>query len=58
MKTENNKITISSAVCRTDSFKEKVDKVNTHLEEICSGKDVKKKTLWPFFMDGVQLPQG
>ena len=40
MKTENNKITISSAVCRTDSFKEKVDKVNTHLEEICSEKDV------------------
>ena len=40
MKTENNKITISSAFCRTDSFKEKVDKVNTHLEEICSEKDV------------------
>ena len=25
-------------------------------EEVCRGK--KKKTLWPFFMDGVQLPQG
>ena len=34
MKTENNKIIVSSIVCRTDSFREKVGKVNAHLEEI------------------------
>ena len=38
MKTENNKITVSSTVCRTDSFREKVGKVNAHLEEICAEK--------------------
>ena len=36
MKTENNKIIISNVVCRTDSFKEKADKVNVHPEEICA----------------------
>ena len=40
MKTENNKITVSSTVCRTDSFREKVGKVNAHLEEICAEKDI------------------
>ena len=34
MKTENNKIIVSSIVCRADSFREKVGKVNAHLEEI------------------------
>ena len=37
MKTENNKI-ISSIVCCAGSFKEKVDEVNAHLEEICVEK--------------------
>ena len=36
MKTENNKIIVSSIVCRADSFREKVDEVNAHLEEICA----------------------
>ena len=40
MKAENNKIMISSIVCRADSFKEKVDDVNAHLEEICAEKDI------------------
>ena len=40
MKTENNKIIISSIVCRADSFREKVDEVNAHLEEICAKKDI------------------
>ena len=40
MKTENNKIIVSSVVCRANSFREKVDKVNAHLEEICSQKDI------------------
>ena len=35
MKTENNKIIVSSIVCRADSFREKV-----HLEEICAEKDI------------------
>ena len=39
MKTENNKVIASSIVCRTDSFREKVGKVNAHLEEICVEKD-------------------
>ena len=26
--------------------------------KFCSRKKKKKKTLWPLFMDGVQLPQG
>ena len=38
MKTENNKIIVSSIVCRADSFREKVCKVNAHLEEICAEK--------------------
>ena len=38
MKTENNKIIVSSIVCRADSFREKFGKVNAHLEEICAGK--------------------
>ena len=33
VKTENNKIIVSSIVCRADSFREKVGKVNDHLEE-------------------------
>ena len=40
MKTENNKIIVSSIVCRVDSFREKVGKVNAHLEEICAEKDI------------------
>ena len=40
MKTENNKIIISSIVCRADSFREKVAKVKAHLEEICAEKDI------------------
>ena len=39
MKTEN-KIIISSIVCHADSFKEKVDEENVHLEEICAKKDI------------------
>ena len=39
MKKENNKIIVSSTVCRADSFKEKADEVNAHLEEICAVKD-------------------
>ena len=39
MKTKNNKIVISSIVYRADSFKEKVDEANAHLEEICAKKD-------------------
>ena len=38
MKTENNKIFVSSIVCRADSFREKVGKVNAHLEEIFAKK--------------------
>ena len=40
MKTENNKINISSLVRRVDSFKEKADEVNAHLEETCAEKDI------------------
>ena len=40
MKTENNKIIASSLVCRVDSSREKVGKVNAHLEEICAEKDI------------------
>ena len=40
MKTENNKIIISNIVCRADGFKEKVDEVNAHLEEICAKKEI------------------
>ena len=40
MKTENNKIIVSSIVCRADSFREKDGKVNAHLEEICAEKDI------------------
>ena len=36
MKTENNKIIVSSIVCR--------DEVNAHLEEICAEKDIEKIT--------------
>ena len=39
MKTEN-KIAVFSIVCREDSFRKKVDKVNAHLEEICAEKDI------------------
>ena len=37
MKTENNKIVVSSIL---DSFREKVGKVNAHLEERCAEKDI------------------
>ena len=40
MKTENNKSIVSSIVCRADSYREKVGKVNAHLEEICAEKDI------------------
>ena len=40
MKTENKKIMFSSIVCRGDSFRENVDKVNAYLQEICVEKDV------------------
>ena len=40
MKTENNKIIISSIVCRADSFREKVDEVNAHQEEIYAKEDI------------------
>ena len=40
MKTENNKIIVSSMFCRADSFREKVGKVNAHLQEICAEKDI------------------
>ena len=39
-KTENNKNIVSSIVCRADSFREKVCKVNAHLEEIRAEKDI------------------
>ena len=39
MKAENNKIIASSIVCHADSFREKVSKVNAHLEETCAEKD-------------------
>ena len=40
MKTKNNKIIASSIVCRTVSFRERVDEVNAYLEEICAEKDM------------------
>ena len=40
MKTENNKFIVSNIVCRVDSFREKVGKVNAHLEKICAEKDI------------------
>ena len=40
MKTENNKIAVSSILCRVDSFREKVGKLNAHLEERCAEKDI------------------
>ena len=40
IETENKKIIISSIVCHADSFKEKVDEVNTHLEEIYAEKKI------------------
>ena len=40
MKTENNKVIVSSIVCRADSFREKVGKVNVHVEEIYAEKDI------------------
>ena len=40
MKTENNKIIVSSIVCRADSFREKIGKVSAHLDEICAEKDI------------------
>ena len=38
MKTKHNKIIVSSIVCCEESFKEKVEGVNAHLEEICAKK--------------------
>ena len=40
IKTVNNKILISSIVYCADSFREKVDEVNAHLEETCAEKDI------------------
>ena len=40
LKTEHNKIIVSSTVCRADSVREKVDKVNAHLEETWAEKDI------------------
>ena len=40
MKTENNKIIVSNIVCRADSFREKVDEANTHLEQTCAENDI------------------
>ena len=40
METENNKIIVSSIVCRADKFREKVGKVDAHLEKICAEKDI------------------
>ena len=40
MKTESNKIIVSSIVCRASSFRKGFGKVNTHLEEICAKKDI------------------
>ena len=40
MKTEDNEIINSCIVCRTDSFREKVDEVNAHLKEICAEKGI------------------
>ena len=40
IKTENDKIIISMIVCRVNSSKAKVEKVNSHLEEICAKKDI------------------
>ena len=40
MKTLINKIIDSSIICRADSFREKVDKVNAHLGEICTEKGI------------------
>ena len=45
MKTENNKIIVSSIVCCAYSFREKVDEVNAHLEEVCAEKDMAIITL-------------
>ena len=40
MKTENNKIITSSKVCHANSFKAKVDEVNTYLEQMFAEKDI------------------
>ena len=40
MKTENNKIIVSSIICPADSFRGKAGKVNASLEEICAEKDI------------------
>ena len=40
IKTENNKIIVSSIVYRAESFREKVGKVNANLEELCAEKDI------------------
>ena len=40
MKTENNKIIVSSIVCYAGSLREKVVEVNAHLEEICAEKNI------------------
>ena len=40
MKTENNKNIVSSIVCCVDSFREKVEEVNAHLDEIFAEKDI------------------
>ena len=40
MKTEKNKVIVSSIVCRVNSFREKINEVNAHLEGICAEKDI------------------
>ena len=45
IKTENNKIIVSSIDCRADSFTKKVDELNAHLEGICAEKEIAITTL-------------
>ena len=45
IKTENNKIIVSSIDCRADSFTKKVDALNAHLEGICAEKEIAITTL-------------
>ena len=45
IKTENNKIIVSSIDCRADSFTKKVDELNAHLEGTCAEKEIAITTL-------------
>ena len=40
MNPENNEVIDSNIVCCVESFREKVDGVNAHLEKICAEKDI------------------